>query len=113
MGEQGPARGTEWQVAKLIEIGVDEPRRDLDIHARDEAENARRISEDGRAALEAELVAARAEIAAIRAANQTIPDRHDYNEAATRDLYIDMLLREVKWTLILGPGVKLENGRSV
>src|ERR1700693_1526321 len=29
MGEQGPARGTEWQVAKLIEIGVDEPRRDL------------------------------------------------------------------------------------
>jgi type I restriction enzyme R subunit len=64
------------------------------IRARDEAENARRVSEDGRMALEAELASARAEIAAIRAANQTIPDRHDYNEAATRDLYIDMLLRE-------------------
>jgi type I restriction enzyme, R subunit len=64
------------------------------IRARDEAENARRVSEDGRLALEAELASARAEIAAIRAANQTIPDRHDYNEAATRDLYIDMLLRE-------------------
>lgn len=64
------------------------------IRVRDEAEQARRASEEGRAALEAELAAARAEITAIRAANQRIPDRHDYNEAETRDLYIDTLLRE-------------------
>ena len=64
------------------------------IRAREDAENARRASEEGRAALEAELAAVRAEIAAVRAANETIPDRHDYNEAATRDLFIDTLLRE-------------------
>ncbi len=64
------------------------------VRARDNAENARRVSEEGRAALEAELAAARAEIAAIRAANQQASDPHDYGEAQTRDLFIDMLLRE-------------------
>jgi type I restriction enzyme, R subunit len=64
------------------------------IRARDEAEKARQASEEGRAALEAELAAARAEIAAVRAANLETADAHDYDEAKTRDLYIDTLLRE-------------------
>ncbi len=64
------------------------------VKAREAAEAARRASEEGRAALEAELAALRAEVAAQKAANQREPDRHDYREAETRDLFIDLLLAE-------------------
>jgi type I restriction enzyme R subunit len=64
-----------------------------------EAEEARKASDAGRAALEAELAALRAEIAAVRKANQATADTHDYNEAATRDAYIDLLLAEAGWPL--------------
>ena len=55
---------------------------------------ARRVSEDGRVALEAEIKALQEQIAAIKAANQAAADPHDYSEAETRDLFIDLLLRE-------------------
>jgi type I restriction enzyme R subunit len=64
-----------------------------------EAEEARRASEAGRADLEAELAALRAEILAVRAANQAKPDTHNYDEAATRDAFIDLLLAEAGWPL--------------
>src|SRR5262249_51289080 len=64
------------------------------VEARDAAEAARRASEEGRAALEAEIKALQAEIAAAKAANQAVADTHDYREAETRDLFIDLLLRE-------------------
>ncbi len=64
------------------------------VRARETAEAARRASEEGRAALEAEIKALQAEIAAAKAANQAVPDTHDYREAETRDLFIDLLLRE-------------------
>jgi type I restriction enzyme R subunit len=54
----------------------------------------RAVSPKGRAALEAEIEALRAEIAAAKAANQATADTHDYREAETRDLFIDLLLRE-------------------
>ncbi|MHB8619035.1 MAG: DEAD/DEAH box helicase family protein [Chloroflexota bacterium] len=38
-------------------------------------------------------------VAAARKANQARPDTHDYSEAATRDLYIDLLLKEAGWAL--------------
>ena len=41
----------------------------------------------------------RAEIAAIKLANLSRPDTHDYNEAETRDAFIDLLLREAGWPL--------------
>ena len=50
-------------------------------------------------ALEAELEKLRAEIAAAQAAKVGVPDTHDYDEAATRDLFIDLLLAEAGWTL--------------
>ena len=62
--------------------------------ARSTPKLARRVSEEGRAALEAEIKALQAEIAAVKAANQTTADTHDYREAETRDLFIDLLLRE-------------------
>jgi type I restriction enzyme R subunit len=64
------------------------------VEARENAEAARRVSQEGRAALEAEIKALQAEIAAAKAANQRIADTHDYREAETRDLFIDLLLRE-------------------
>lgn len=63
------------------------------------AEDARRVSDEGRAALEAELAALRAQVATARKANQAVPDPHDYDEAATRDAFIDLLLMEAGWPL--------------
>ncbi|MGE0498455.1 MAG: DEAD/DEAH box helicase family protein [Ramlibacter sp.] len=51
------------------------------------------------AELDAELAQLRAEVAAAKAANEVTPDTHDYNEAQTRDLYIDLLLKEAGWKL--------------
>ena len=69
------------------------------LRAQRAAEDARLASEAGRAALEAEIAALQAEIAAVKAANQAAPDTHDYNEAATRDAFIDLLLGEAGWPL--------------
>lgn len=49
--------------------------------------------------LDAELQAARAERDRIRRENEARPDTHDYSEAETRDLYIDLLLKEAGWPL--------------
>ncbi|MFI1196967.1 DEAD/DEAH box helicase family protein [Micromonospora sp. NPDC020750] len=51
------------------------------------------------ATLDAELAKLRAEIAAAKAANEARPDDHDYDEAQTRDLFIDLLLAEAGWRL--------------
>ncbi|OYT90557.1 MAG: restriction endonuclease subunit R [Burkholderiales bacterium PBB3] len=51
------------------------------------------------AALDAELAQLRAEVAAAKAVNTVTPDTHDYDEAQTRDLYIDLLLKEAGWKL--------------
>jgi len=51
------------------------------------------------ASLDEELVRLRAEVAAAKAANAAQPDSHDYNEEQTRDLYIDLLLKEAGWAL--------------
>jgi type I restriction enzyme, R subunit len=78
-------------LAQLQEIGR---RFKENVEQREKAEEERRVSEEGRAALEAEIQALQAEIAAIKAANQRAADPHDYREAETRDLFIDLLLRE-------------------
>ncbi|WHA42964.1 DEAD/DEAH box helicase family protein [Agrobacterium larrymoorei] len=49
--------------------------------------------------LDDELKAARTERDKIRRDNETQPDTHDYSEAQTRDLYIDLLLKEAGWPL--------------
>ncbi len=51
------------------------------------------------AALDAELARLREEVAAAKAANAATPDTHDYSEAATRDYFIDLLLKEAGWQL--------------
>lgn len=49
--------------------------------------------------LDEELKALRAEVAAARRASEAVPSTHDWNEAETRDRFIDLLLREAGWTL--------------
>lgn len=49
--------------------------------------------------LDDELKKLRAEVAAARKAAEAQPSKHDYNEAETRDRYIDLLLREAGWAL--------------
>lgn len=49
--------------------------------------------------LQAELVALRTEIEQAKAVNFARLDRHDYDEAATRDEFIDLLLQEAGWAL--------------
>ena len=64
--------------------------------ARDAELERARAENDG---LQAELERLRAEVAAAKAVNAARPDDHDYDEDATRDLYIDLLLREAGWPL--------------
>ena len=49
--------------------------------------------------LNQELQQLRDEIAAVKKANTTQIDTHDYCEAQTRDIFIDLLLKESGWTL--------------
>lgn len=49
--------------------------------------------------LDQELQRLRAEVAAAKKANEAVPDAHNYSEAETRDLFIDLLLREAGWPL--------------
>ena len=50
-------------------------------------------------ALDEELKRLRAEVANAKKAAAVQPDTHDYSEAATRDYFIDLLLKETGWPL--------------
>ncbi len=73
--------------AKLQQLDAELASRD------DELRRAR----EANAALQAELDALRPSISARRVVNEAIPDRHDYSEAETRELLIDLALREAGW----------------
>jgi type I restriction enzyme, R subunit len=49
--------------------------------------------------LNTEIIKLRAEIKVAKAANLEAPDTHDYDEARTRELIIDLLLKEAGWLL--------------
>ncbi|OJY72334.1 MAG: restriction endonuclease subunit R [Rhodospirillales bacterium 70-18] len=97
-----PADGLAFDPAKLprpmaqiARLTMDQLRkREEELRAKDE-----KLAEilGDRAHLDAELQRLREEVAAARAANAARPDTHDYGEAATRDHFIDLLLREAGW----------------
>jgi type I restriction enzyme R subunit len=97
-----PADGLAFDPAKLpcpmaqvAKITLEQLRkREAELEERDEKLTA--LLTD-RAHLDAELTRLREEVATARAANAAQPDNHDYNEAATRDNFIDLLLREAGW----------------
>ncbi|MBY5933736.1 DEAD/DEAH box helicase family protein [Tateyamaria omphalii] len=83
----------------VAQIQALKEKHDADAKALKDAEAAALASEEGRKALEAELAKVRAEIKETRQANTAVQDDHDYNEAATRDAFIDLLLNEAGWPL--------------
>jgi len=68
---------------------------------REHAEADRQLAaqREANAALQAELAELRKRVALAKAANEARPDEHDYDEATTRDLFIDVLLKEAGWAL--------------
>jgi type I restriction enzyme, R subunit len=77
------------------------------VKKRGEAEAKRLVSEADRAKLEAEIKELQAQVAKAKAANAKVPDQHDYDEATTRDTFIDLLLSEAGWTFTQ-PGIDTE-----
>jgi len=92
-------RTTLVAVSTLKQLQEAEQRYAETVRAREEAEQQKLASETLRAELEAEIARLRAEVAAAKRANAAIADTHDYDEAATRDAFIDLLLKEVGWNL--------------
>ena len=86
---QASAQATQAALQKLATLADELAARDAALAA----------AQQKTAALDAELALLRAEVAAANAANTATPDTHDYNEAETRDLYIDLLLKEAGWKL--------------
>ena len=82
-----PAAVTQQTRAQLQKLEVE-------LRARD-GKLAEILAERGN--LDSELQRLRAEVAKARASNAAKPDTHDYNEAATRDRFIDLYLREAGW----------------
>jgi len=64
------------------------------VQAREAAERA---TAEARSARDAEVAALQAEIASLKAQNARIPDHHDYDEEATRETFIDLMLSEAGW----------------
>jgi len=92
-------RTTQIPSATLRQLQEIEKRYAESVKAHEAAEKEKLASETQRTALEAQIAALQAEIAAVKKANQTAADTHDYDEAATRDTFIDLLLHEAGWAL--------------
>jgi type I restriction enzyme, R subunit len=86
---QAAAQASKAALEKLAALADELARKDAALAAAEQKSQAR----------DAEMTQMRAELAAAKAANTAEPDTHDYNEAQTRDLYIDLLLKEAGWPL--------------
>lgn len=92
-------RAVQVEAATLAKLQALARDREATARAFEDAEAARIKSEQDAAERDAEIARLQAEIAAIKQANTATPDTHDYNEEATRDAFIDLLLREAGWPL--------------
>ena len=70
----------------------------LETQLRDRDEKLSTLLAD-KNALDEELKQLRVQLAAVKKASVTQPDTHDYSEAQTRDIFIDLLLKEAGWNL--------------
>lgn len=78
---------------------IQKTRAELASALQENVEKDRRLAEKERESddLRAQIARLQAQIAEVKAKNEAIPDTHDYNEEATRDRFIDVLLREAGW----------------
>jgi type I restriction enzyme, R subunit len=74
-------------VAQLQKLSDDIAKRDQILLAQNQA----------LADYEAKVKTLQAQVAKTKARNVTIPDKHDYSEAETRERIIDLMLREAGW----------------
>ena len=94
----GLPRTTQVEASTLGKLKKIAKRFEEAARERDRAEQLRLKSDGDRLKLETEIKRLQDEIAKIKKANQAVPDGHDYNEAQTRDAFIDLLLAEAGWT---------------
>ena len=85
------------RAAPIPKQTIDQLRR-LEAELRERDEKLSALLAD-KSALDEELKRLRAEVAEAKRASAAQPDKHNYNEAETRDRYIDLLLREAGWPL--------------
>ncbi len=129
-----PADTLEFDEAKLPPAPAHIVRKSLaqlqklqeELEARDQKIRAQReellSAQEGGEALRLELEKVRAELAEAKAKASSRVDTHDYSEAQTRDLFLDLLLHEAGWQLkderdreweVLGmPPDRSKNGRG-
>jgi type I restriction enzyme R subunit len=88
-----PAAAKKRSLAEVERLAAELAERDEQI-AREQAKSE---------GLEKERELLRREVAAVKAENQSRPDDHDYDEATTRGLWIDDLLKEAGWPIHLHP----------
>jgi type I restriction enzyme, R subunit len=81
--------GNKQTMEKLQEL-------ESSLQERDEKLTVLLVEKSG---LDDELTRLRAEVALAKKVNAGIPDNHDYSEAQTRDVFIDLLLKEAGWPL--------------
>ncbi|MCL3862048.1 DEAD/DEAH box helicase family protein [Actinotalea sp. K2] len=65
------------------------------VAARERAEQSEAVA----AARDLEIALLRTQVAAAKARHSQEPDVHDYDEALTRDLFVDLMLSEAGWAL--------------
>lgn len=87
------------EVATLSKLQALAQKLEQEEKARQEQEKQRRQDEAEHEKLKAEIKRLQAGVAAVKKANEQLPDTHDYNEAQTRDTFIDLLLHEAGWAL--------------
>lgn len=92
-------RSVQVEASTLAKLQALAKERESAAKALEDAEAARIKNEEDAKARDAEIARLQAEIAAVKKANEAKPDTHDYNEEATRDAFIDLLLREAGWPL--------------
>lgn len=92
-------RAVQVEVSTLKKLQALAKEREEAAAALAEEQAARIKSEEDRAALDEEIKRLQAQIEAIKAENAKVKDTHDYNEAETRDIWIDRLLAEAGWPL--------------
>lgn len=92
-------RAVQVEVSTLKKLQALAEEREAAAAALAEEQAARIKSEEDRAALDAQIKELQAQIEAIKAENAKVEDTHDYNEAETRDIWIDRLLAEAGWPL--------------
>jgi type I restriction enzyme, R subunit len=65
----------------------------------------------GKENLDAEIKRRRKEVAEAKQAAANVPDNHNYNEAETRDYFIDLLLKEAGWLASCRPSIRSDPHR--